>query len=114
MLISTPNETSRSDFFTYFLNSHIGQKYFDVTAWGTAQKNISVPILQNMPVPVPEIGEQTQIAEYLNEITYQIDDLLSQAAKTIDLLKERRSALISAAVTGKIDVRGLVAEEVTA
>jgi len=49
---------------------------------------------------------QKNIAEYLNRETEAFDSLLSVAETTIALLQERRSALISAAVTGKIDVRG--------
>ena len=55
-------------------------------------------------VIVPEI-EQQQIANYLDNATCKIDTLISKAEKAIELLKERRTALISAVVTGKIDVR---------
>lgn len=55
-------------------------------------------------VIVPEI-EQQQIANYLDNATCKIDTLISKAEKAIELLKERRTALISATVTGKIDVR---------
>ncbi|MCG5539329.1 restriction endonuclease subunit S [Halorhodospira sp. 9622] len=53
--------------------------------------------------PPPE--EQRAIADFLDEETDRIDKLIREALGSIDLLKERRSALISAAVTGKIDVR---------
>ncbi len=43
---------------------------------------------------------------YLDTETTKLDALTTEAQHTIELLKERRSALISAAVTGKIDVRG--------
>lgn len=55
-------------------------------------------------VIVPEI-EQQQIANYLDNATCKIDTLISKAQEAIELLKERRTALISATVTGKIDVR---------
>lgn len=55
-------------------------------------------------VIVPE-EEQQQIANYLDEKTSKIDKLIEKANKSIELLKEKRTALISAAVTGKIDVR---------
>ncbi|MAD41124.1 MAG: restriction endonuclease subunit S [Arcobacter sp.] len=57
-------------------------------------------------VIVPE-KEQQQIANYLDEKTSTIDKLIEKANKSIILLKEKRTALISAAVTGKIDVREL-------
>ena len=60
-----------------------------------------------MKLPIPAIQEQQQIINYLDEKTSKIDKLIEKANKTIELLKERRTALISAAVTGKIDVRSV-------
>lgn len=54
----------------------------------------------------PALEEQTQIARFLDHEVGKIDALIAEQEKLIALLKERRSALISAAVTGKIDVRG--------
>jgi type I restriction enzyme S subunit len=58
-----------------------------------------------MPVVVPPMDEQLEIAEYLDEQTSRIDALIGKAEEHIALAKERRSALITAAVTGQIDVR---------
>lgn len=58
-------------------------------------------------VAVPPRCEQETIAKFLDEDGVTSDALVNEAQRAIDLLKERRSALISAAVTGKIDVRGL-------
>ena len=55
---------------------------------------------------VPPSHEQDAIAEYINELTENIDALISEGGSAVELLQERRSTLISAAVTGKIDVRG--------
>jgi type I restriction enzyme S subunit len=57
-----------------------------------------------MPVPSPE--EQDEIAKLTQRELGQIDTLVSKAKKAIELLKERRQALITQVVTGKIDVRG--------
>jgi type I restriction enzyme S subunit len=57
------------------------------------------------PVFVPPLDEQKQIAAYLDSETSKIDQLIDKANQSIALLKERRSSLISAAVTGKFDVR---------
>jgi len=59
-------------------------------------------------IPFPSASEQSKIVAFLEEESLRIDSLASEATRAIDLLKERRTALISAAVTGKIDVRGLV------
>lgn len=65
----------------------------------------------NMPLALPSLSEQTQIVDSIVELSGQIDDLIWEATRAVDLLRERRTALISAAITGKIDVRGLVAED---
>jgi type I restriction enzyme, S subunit len=61
----------------------------------------------SMPITIPSVNEQIAIVSFLNQETSKLDALTTEAQRGIDLLKERRSALISAAVTGKIDVRGL-------
>ena len=63
-----------------------------------------------MAFPVPPLAEQHEIAESLSHKLAAVDELAEGVRAVIELLKERRSTLISAAVTGKIDVRGLVAE----
>lgn len=60
---------------------------------------------QLMPVVLPPLREQRQIAEYLNEQTSKIDLLIEKTRAFIALVKERRSALITAVVTGQIDAR---------
>ncbi len=59
-----------------------------------------------LPVVVPPMQEQLAIVEFLDSQTFKIDSLISEATHAIGLLQERRTALISAAVTGKIDARG--------
>jgi len=61
-----------------------------------------------VPIPVPSLEEQREITHHLIGANTRFDELISEATRGIFLLEERRSALISAAVTGKIDVRGLV------
>jgi type I restriction enzyme S subunit len=56
-------------------------------------------------IPLPPVEEQNSIVAYLSSETLRFDRLVSEAEKAVSLLNERRSALISAAVTGKIDVR---------
>ena len=56
-------------------------------------------------MPTPLIEEQRRIANYLNSVTKRLDALLAKTERSIELLREHRTALITAAVTGKIDVR---------
>jgi type I restriction enzyme S subunit len=65
----------------------------------------------NIPLLLPTLSEQREIVCFLDSFTRQFDTLVSEAVKSIDLLLERRTALISAAVTGQIDVRGLAPSE---
>ncbi|MNW19141.1 hypothetical protein D3C71_2189990 [compost metagenome] len=60
---------------------------------------------------MPEVSEQAEILAGLNERLKKIDHLIGQAELASDLFFERRTALISAAVTGKIDVRDWVAPQ---
>jgi type I restriction enzyme S subunit len=95
--------------FCYWLNADPGQRQFAVEGMGTAQINISVPIVQNTIVCVPPATEQGQVAEFLDWQTGRWDSLIVTIQQATERLKELRTALISAAVTGKIDVRGEVA-----
>jgi type I restriction enzyme, S subunit len=105
MLITTLNEGSISEYYCYWMNSSSAKCYFSLEGWGTAQVNISVPILKALPVPLPPTVEQRQIVAYLDREIGSFDTLTAEAQRAIDLLQERRTALISAAVTGQIDVR---------
>ena len=104
-LITTPTNKFNSYFLSEYLNSHTGKSYFKLLGWGSAQKNISVPILQNIPIAYPEIEEQNKIVFHVLEQRNRFSNLIGKMKKQVDLLQERRTALISAAVTGKIDVR---------
>ncbi|QKV55587.1 restriction endonuclease subunit S [Comamonas antarctica] len=61
--------------------------------------------LQQMHITLPALTEQNEIAKAVKEKTARLDKLISIADQQIELMQERRTALISAAVTGKIDVR---------
>ena len=62
-------------------------------------------MLNSLPLCIPPQDEQSQIAECLDAKTHLFLNLIREAERAIELLQERRTALISAAVTGKIDVR---------
>lgn len=113
MLITTLQSQHFPSYYCYWMNSEAAVRYFQLEGWGTAQVNISVPILKALPVVIPPLDEQTAIVKFLEAETDKVDALREEAERTIDLLKERRSALIAAAVTGQIDVRGLVEPQPT-
>jgi type I restriction enzyme, S subunit len=80
---------------------------------GGFRLRISRSMLGEMRVPLPPCNEQEDIVTHIKSETSAADQLMADAERAITLLQERRSALISAAVTGKIDVRGLVGAEAT-
>ena len=73
---------------------------------GAAQPKLTSEHLMNIAVINPPPLEQTQIANFLGHKTQQIDELISEEQRKIELLKEYRQSLIFEAVTGKINVRG--------
>jgi len=77
--------------------------------YGGGQPNLSQDLLRSIRVPTPPLSEQQAITAFLDRETARLDALVAKVREAIDRLKELRTALISAAVTGKIDVRGQVA-----
>ena len=75
------------------------------------QPSFRMEDLYSFSVAVPPVDEQREIFEFLDRETNKIDTLITEATQAITLLRERRAALISAAVTGKIDVRALATSQ---
>ena len=86
----------------YFLNEVIAR------STGVSYPAINASDLVQIKVPVPPIEEQKKIAEFIKHKCAAIELLVNRSESSIKLLKEHRASLISAAVTGKIDVRELV------
>lgn len=107
----SPGEYVERDYLLHLINSAGLQIYFDSMAKGATFKEITLDMLRRTPVLIPPLAEQRDIARYLSTELKSFQNLLQETEKAISLLKERRTALISAAVTGKIDVRGLVKDE---
>ena len=105
LVVSRPTTVNDSRYFCYWLNARPGQEQFRVEGLGTAQVNISVPIVQNAVVCIPPREEQVQIANWIEQEVTRWNRLMDRISRAIDHLREFRTALISAAVTGKIDVR---------
>ncbi len=74
---------------------------------GSTRSRISMSMMATRPVALPPLPEQQELAEEIEARARDFDTLTAEAHSAIALLRERRAALISAAVTGKIDVRGL-------
>lgn len=87
------------------------QSEFSRLMMGSTHKTIYMPDIAKLAIGLPPMREQKAIVAFLDRETARLDALTAEARRAIDLLKERRAALISAAVTGRIDVRGLVGEK---
>ena len=94
----------------YVVMSSSGKAYLEAESYGGTKVQLSLDDIKAFPVAVPPINEQQDLVTYIEEVLFRLDRLAIDSEKNIALLQERRSALISAAVTGQIDVRGLVPE----
>jgi type I restriction enzyme, S subunit len=92
-------------FLSLLLNSDAVYKQGAVDTVGATAPHVNISTIRNYYFPLPPLAEQRAIVAHLDEKCGKIDQLKAKAERGIELLKERRSALISAAVTGKIDVR---------
>ncbi len=72
---------------------------------GATSPHVNVGTIRNYALSEPPVAEQKEISGFLDDETSKLDGLDGEAQRTISLLRERRSALIAAAVTGQIDVR---------
>ena len=72
---------------------------------GSTMDNLNTETLGRVRIPVPPVSEQSQILQYVEGVSGKYASLVTKAETAISLMQERRTALISAAVTGKIDVR---------
>ncbi|WP_009980176.1 restriction endonuclease subunit S [Burkholderia pseudomallei] len=95
------------------LKSTIGQTQFELSQYGLKQ-GLSLDNVREALIVLPPPGEQVEIVTFIDAETARLDELKAEAARAIELLKERRSALIAAAVTGKIDVRNAAPQELAA
>lgn len=104
------NEVS-SDYLSLCLRGGVFGDRMIFDAGGTTIKHIYITRLSKMPILLPPLGEQSQILARVNKEVSEIDELRIHARKFQELMTERRNSLITAAVTGKIDVRSFVASQ---
>ena len=99
------------NFLAYWFLSPIGRHQIEVEARGSSQSMVKVSqgIIRGWVVALPPLDEQRAIAAFLVREAARIDALIAKVREAIDHLREFRTALISAAVTGRIDVREAVA-----
>ena len=94
-----------TDYLTWIIQSASFYHQIEILSTGTAQFNVSSSQVERCIYCFPPLEEQQEISDFLDATTTQIDLLLEKTKRSVELLNEHRSALITAAVTGKIDVR---------
>ena len=101
----SPGEGLLTRFLLAALQSRTVQQRFEALSKGATFREITLDMLRRVAIPVPSLTERAEIVRFLDTNGARIDALISKVREAIDRLRELRTALISAAVTGKIDVR---------
>jgi len=96
---------------TYLFRNQGVKEHFAGTMNIVTRASLSQGELRSLPICLPPLSEQREIAAVIDSQTEQLRSLIGRTEQTITLLQERRSALISAAVAGQIDLRGLAGSE---
>lgn len=98
-------------FVSEYLRTHFVREQIELSASGasSSMQNIGQDTIKEMYISVPPLSEIEMIIEFIEKEKDKYSELITYCEKQISLLQERRTALISAAVTGKIDVRNWVA-----
>lgn len=95
---------SSTRYLHYVLNAYRSAGVFDIICNGATIPTLSADKLSALGAPAPSVDEQHEIVKRLDRETARIDALIARSGRLIELSQERRSALITAAVTGQIDI----------
>ncbi|PSU70746.1 restriction endonuclease subunit S [Photobacterium phosphoreum] len=106
-----PNNQISSEFLVWLFKTNAVEQYWGLSKQGSTFSEVSIETVREMNVLVPPMQEQQLICKELNLISNRYDQLINTALAQNTLLRERRTALISAAVTGKIDVRHFTSKD---
>lgn len=108
LIARTRRNILSGEYLATFLSSRLGYQSLLVRATGALHPHLESGI-RNAPVVVPPPHVQDHVVDAVNEQTSKIDTLIAETERFIELSRERRSALITAAVTGQIDLLKAVA-----
>jgi type I restriction enzyme S subunit len=101
-----PRDTSTSaEFLRRYFEMAYQRMRFESDGAGSTKGAITCEQISSMRVPMPPPEEQDALVVHLSQVTSELDRLALEATTAIELLRERRTTLISVAVTGQIDVR---------
>jgi len=97
--------SSINEYFSYILKSALVKEQIISCQPGGNRESLNIEQASNLIVCIPPKKEREQILDFIKASIRKYDNVINNAVRAIGLIKERRTALISAAVTGKIDVR---------
>lgn len=100
-----PGREILGSFIERLLASGYFEAHFSPETTGVSVPHISGDQISNFVIPVPPVKEQREICDFIDLEIGKIEKLIEQALRMVDLLQERRAALISSVVTGQVDVR---------
>ena len=100
-----PSSLISSEFLVWFFQTNAVAQYWGLSKQGSTFSEVSIETVRELSVVLPPENEQQEICSHLQLISNKFNNIIDLAESQNNLLRERRTALISAAVTGKIDVR---------
>ena len=105
--IIRPSGKALPKWIRYFWNSNPGRTTVDIHQSGANREGLNFEQIASARIPLPSVNEQTKIVLYIDAKTAEIDSLIADKQRQVELLKEYRKSFISEAVTGKFKVPGL-------
>jgi len=106
-----PGTSITSEYLVWYLKTNAVEQYWALSKQGSTFSEVSIETVRELTTCVPPKDEQHHITSHLDGSLDRIHKLIVKSEIKMSLLRERRTALISAAVTGKIDVRDWVAPD---
>ena len=93
------------EYLLLVLYSDLTKEFIDLVSIGSTVNHLNMADIPNIPFFCPDLETQKKIVSYAKRELSKLDQLQTFVRRSVDLLKEHRSALITAAVTGQIDLR---------
>ena len=107
LVIVRPATALRPKLLEYIMNSDWTQKHIEEHSVGTIQSHFNVGAMKDVPVPVPTLEVQEGTLRDMDAITTAATKMAAVLARQAALLKERRQALVTAAVRGELEIPGV-------
>ena len=101
------NNRVSSEYLAWALSSPQLREQFKLLSRGSTRQRLNTTVVRDPTIPLPPRAAQDAAVQRFSVENAQMDQVVLKAVQVVEMLRERRAALISAAVTGKIDVRGL-------